>query len=150
MGAPPNVTLQYLKTCSWDKLYNHLQTGTYAITTDNIFSAYPDEDDVTYPMVIIYPPNTSVEKIGVGAYSSTIKQASITFRIEVFHNSAANVKEVADEVEHKIRTGMLILNGLGLSRIEFTDSDYDWWIEKGKVHRCTITIDAMFMAKSLT
>ena len=46
------VALSTIADNIWQSLYDHLQTGTYAIYTSNIFSAYPDstESDVDYEL----------------------------------------------------------------------------------------------------
>ena len=142
------VALATLKTDIWKVFYDHLQTGTYAISTDNIFSAYPDEESVTYPMVIIYPPATSTRRISQGNYANTVKEVNFTVPIEVYHNSAKNVKSLIDEVENKIRTGMDVFTNNSLYNIQFESSDYDWWIESNKkVHRCTIEISGRYVKK---
>jgi len=137
------VSLNTLRSDVWELMYNHLQTGTYAISTDNIFSAYPDKS-VSYPMVIIYPPDVKIARLTVG--TNEMQEAIINFHIEVYHTSAANVKSLADEVTNSILSGWTNFASNGLHNLEFTDTDYDWWLDgRKKIHM--IGIDVAFKYK---
>ena len=139
------VDLSTLRNDVWELVYNHLQTGSYAISTDNIFSAYPDKP-VDYPMVIIYPPDIKISQLTVGLGPNKMWEATITFHIEVYHTSAANVKSLADEVTNSLLSGEEIFVQNKLYNMEFTDTDYDWWLEgRKKIHM--IAIDVAFTYK---
>jgi len=142
------VNLSTLSTDVWQVLYDHLQTSTYAISTDNIYSAYPDTGSITYPMVIIYPPIINLKEITTGGGSQSIKECSIVYNIEIYHTSAKNLKSLIDEIINSIKNGKENFSSNGIKNINFTDSDYDWWIETGKkIHMFSLTYTGRLIKK---
>lgn len=128
----------------WDVMYNHLQTGTYAISTDNIFSAYNSTlaRDKGYPLVIIFPPATSIDKESI---NNQVTRSEIDWTIEVYHTSAASVKALADEVRNKIYTGRKVFEAQRLMRINFDANGYDMWEDGSKkIHMITLTLSAVY------
>jgi len=136
-----------LTTNAWDTLYNHLQTGAYAISTDNIFSAWNSTlaEDKGYPLVIIEPPITSFNKLNV---TGDLTESEIVFNIEVYHNNAANLKVLIDDINNKLLTGKRVLAGLGIKNMKIDAGAYDTWEEAGKkVHRSQYPISFRYIAK---
>jgi hypothetical protein len=107
-------------------VYDHLQTGTYAITSNNIHPSFNSEQVVTegYPQVIIDEPKLAIER-GSVAPREPIRNVPFKIPLEIHHNSAANAKTVADEVTNKIITGNQALRTAGLMMLEFDEEDVD-------------------------
>jgi len=123
------IALATISTDLWDTLYNHLQTGTYAITTNNIFSAFNDKliADVGLPIVVIQPPDISLKSNNM---NSSITIAEVSYIIEIYHKTAADLKTVTEEVINKIRTGYNVFALVNLKRTRddwFKTIGYDSW-----------------------
>lgn len=137
------VTRTTLHTAAWDTVYTYLQT-TDAISTDNIFSAWNSTlaTDKGYPLVIIFPPLASLEKVNV---TGSFVGSEINFLFEIYHTSAANVKALVDEVMDKLYDGRATFGGAGLKRMNISSGGYDVWEEgKKKIHRIAFNVTFMF------
>jgi len=123
---------------AWDVIYNHLQTGSYAISTDNIHSAMNDKQIRTegYPQVIIAPP-----KIGIPKLTFNRRKADISFTCMVYHTSAESVKSLASEVISSLIDGEMTLMSNGLFNLTIGESDYDWYTDNNKkIHVISIPL----------
>lgn len=142
------LALSTLRTDVWQMVYNHLQTGTYAISTDNIHGAMNKNlvEDEGYPQVVIERPKVNNMKAVV---NNRIMTADISFTIMVYHTGGANVRVLADEVVTSIRTGWRTLNGYGLKNIEFPEGDNDYFQEgaKSTVHVEIINVTARYVGQ---
>jgi len=123
------IAIATITTDLWDTLYNHLQTGTYAISTNNIFSAYNDKliADIGLPIVVIPPPDVSIKSFNLNASVSVV---DVSYLIEVYNKTAASAKSLADEVVNKIRTGYSVFALVNLKRTRddwFSTIGYDSW-----------------------
>lgn len=130
-----SITGDTARDKAWIALYNHLQSGTYAITTNNIHSAMSDDLVKTegYPLVIIEPASTTNTKLTMNR--DGIKERPITFNIMVYENTVILVEQLADEVEASIDNGWRNLAGSGLKNLEILEGDSDWFTEgTKKVH----------------
>lgn len=138
--------LSTLTTTVWDIMYNHLQTGTYAISTNNIFSAWNDDliKDKGFPIVVIEAPRYSISKF---TKNGSVLRCFITFNIECYHKTAAACKVLCDEIQTKLITGYSVFATAGLKRTIdedwFSVLDYDSWsyADKHKIHRYTLTVN---------
>ena len=119
------VALSTIRANSYTTMYSHLQTGTYAISTDNIHPNYTDSQlkSEGMPQVIIDVTVSSMDKITVGR-NSPLYQANINYHITVFHSSAANARTLADEVINKIRTGLSVFYAVNLKGFTFDTDEY--------------------------
>ena len=128
------VTKATIRTSTWDTLYNHLKTGTYQIGTNNIFSSWNSTlaSDKGYPLVIIDSPNISFVKEDVtGNYTNS----EVIFNIEVYHNSAQNVKALVDTITNSLLTGRSVFSGQRMMNMEIDGGSSDSWTEgKKKIH----------------
>lgn len=134
------VALSTIADNIWQSLYDHLQVGTYAISTSNIFSAYPDstESDVDYPIVIIHSPVVETHSAVV---NRTYWESAITVDIDVYHHKAINAKQMADEIRYALINGRNALSEAGLKNMAFPEGDYDMWIEGNKKkHIATVPV----------
>ena len=142
------VTLATIRDSSWTAIYNLLQTGTYAISTDNIFSAWSDTlvSDNGYPIVIIESPKTTNTKVNLNR--DNLKESIISINIMIYHNTSADVKSLTDEVANMIDTGWKSLNEEGLKNLQFLEGDADVFLEAGKkVHLMNVPLTFRFMSK---
>ena len=128
------VTKGTIRTSTWDTLYNHLQTGTYALSTNNIFSAWNSTlaSDKGYPLVIIESPIVSFKKENInGEYTNS----EIVFNLEVYHNSAQNVKALVDAITNSLLTGKVIFEAQRMMNINIEGGSNNAWEEgKKKIH----------------
>lgn len=142
-----DIQLSTIRTDCWEALYNHLQTGDYAISTDNIFSSLNESliSEKGYPMVEIEPPTIGSVKLTL---NREIKGCTVTFTIKVYHDSSKELKVLADEVHNQIESGWKILSSAGLNRPDFPEGDYDWYTEgKKKIHISIISIIFKYVGK---
>ena len=128
------IALTTIRTNVYTTLYNHLQTGTYATTSSNIHPSSNDEQlrSEGYPQIIIKDILISESSITMGSTLPLI-DIPISVTIEVQHNSAANVRTIADEVSSKFRgAGKVFLKTVGLNKIKFESDDFEsiWWGSK--------------------
>jgi len=128
------VTKATIRTSTWDTLYNHLQTGTYALTTNNIFSAWNSTlaSDKGYPLVIIDPPIVPFKKESAnGQYTNS----EIVFNIEIYHTSAESVKVLADSVTNSLLSGKSVFEAQRMMNINIEGGSNNAWEEgKKKIH----------------
>lgn len=123
------ITAATIRVKSWKVVYDLLQTGTYAISTDNIHGAMNDKliSNTGYPMVIITPPKVSNTKMVLNRDGE--KNRTVVFNIMVYNTSQANTKSLMDEVQNKMDTGWRVLAGAGLKTMQFIEDDYDYFNE---------------------
>ena len=143
-----SITGDTVRDKAWIALYNHLQTGTYAISTDTIHSAMSDDLVKThgYPIVIIDPASTTNTKLTMNR--DGIKERPVVFNIMVYHNTVLSVEQLADEVEASIDNGWRNLAGSGLKNLDIMEGDSDWFTEGSKkVHIRTIPIKFRYVKK---
>jgi hypothetical protein len=143
------VSKNTLTTNVWDEVYAVLQTGAFAITTNNIFSAWNSTlaNDKGYPLVILDPPSANLNKLSAnGAFI----QSRAVVNCRVYHTSSQNVKAVRDEIVSKLLAARKFLAGKRLLRLNIEDGDYDVWSEGNKrIHRLSFGI-IFFYAESET
>ena len=140
------VTRATIRTSTWDVMYNHLQTGTYAISTNNIFSAWNSNlaNDKGYPLVILMPPSTSFEK---ATLTGEITESEVVYNIEVYHTNAQNLKALADEITNSLITGRTVFSGNRLMNMEISGDDYETWAEGSKkIHRVAFNVTYRYVA----
>jgi len=133
---------------TWDTVYNHLQTGTYALTTNNIYSAYNDKlaTTVGYPLVIIQPPIISRQKITL---DGELQEAMGNILIEVYHTSAQNVKVLFDELHQSLWTGRSVFHAVNMYRVSIDTGDYDVYTEgRKKKHVMSLNFNFVYVGRS--
>ena len=136
-----SITKATCVTDIWNTIYNHLQTGSYAISTNNIFSAWNSKlaKDTGYPLVILFPPHVSFNKTDL---HGNITDSKVVENIEVYNTSAANLKSLVDEVCNKLLTGRKVFSAVRLMNMNITSMDFDDWEEENKrIHRCTMVME---------
>lgn len=137
------VTLATIRASSYTTMFNHLQTGTYALSTNNIHPSYNDNQLKTegFPQIIILPPIVSQVKLTLSE-SQSIKEADVNYTIETYHSSAESAQAIADEVSNNINTGLNVFTAAGLRRVEFTEDDYErsFMGARTSVHKVTLNI----------
>jgi len=141
------VTRATIRTSSWDAVYNLLQTGTYAISTNNIFSAFNSQliEDKGYPVVIINSPSASINKETVTGLKTN---SDVMIAISIYHNSAQNVKALTDEVTNSLLSGRTVLAGNGLKNMNIGEGVSDSWQEGGKKkHRIDLIVSFRFISQ---
>ena len=120
------VALATIRKDAYEAMYDHLQTGAYAISTNNIHPVFTDNALAKegFPQVII--------KVRIKSHQLTIGQnpiihAEIQYEIQSIHNSSENAKDIADEIWNKIYTGKQTLAGHNLysNKENFSEDDYD-------------------------
>jgi hypothetical protein len=141
------VSIATLTTSTWDAVYNFLQTGTYALTTNNIYSAYNDRllVNTALPIVIVYHPSISISEV-----NKNIRYAKISFTIEIYHKTAENLKSVTDELLNKFMTGYAVFEAISLkkARANWIETlDYSSWEsgENHRIHRNTLAINFKYV-----
>ena len=146
------ISFSTLRANIYTTLYNHLHTGTYKITSyDNIHPSYNRLQRIQqgYPQIIINEPIVSINKITMGATGS-VYECNVTINIDIYEDSSADVKSVADEVTNKIISGRSVLSAAGLKRVNFEpDSvDVEPYSQVKTLHTYTITVTGMYYATS--
>lgn len=145
------ISLATIRTNIYTDIYNLLQVGTYAITTNNIHPSYNRLQRIQqgYPQVIILEPTVSIERITHGATGS-IWECNITINIDVYEDSAADAKSVADEVSAKIIAGRSVLSGYGFKRLKFDMDDVvaEPYSQVKTLHTYTLTLVGKYYASS--
>lgn len=144
------VSKDTLKTDVWDALKTYLKT-TNPISTSNIFSAMNSTlvKNSGYPMVIIYPPLVSFDKISANPISGN-RGHQIDTLIEVYTTSAESVKTLSDEVTSTLLEGTKTFAGQGLKRMNIDQGAYDFWAEgeKKTIHRISFTVSFYYTEAS--
>ena len=144
-----DVSFTNLLTNSWDNLYALLQTGTYALTTNNIYGFWNDKlaKNVTLPIVVIRKPLVSVTRRTI---ASGVRQAELSFLIGVYHTTDANCKAVMDEVMSAL-TNQDALNVFAGNQMYVDDKEYitpgDTRIfstNKKKIHVTEVNVNFVF------
>lgn len=148
------TSLSTIRTDTYTVMYNHLQTGTYAITTNNIHPSYNDTHLAKegYPQVVIWEPMISESILTKGAFTNSVKQANITYWIHIRHNSAANLRLVVDEICNKIRTGLSVFRAENLrpQRDEFISENYGQTYARPNqtIHYCDLSVKFKYLGSS--
>jgi len=143
------VDISTLRTDVWDLIYNALQTGTYAISTNNIHGAMNDSliTSEGYPQVIIFSP--AIETTAKD-FKKELHEKKINIMIEIYHKSTEAIKVLVDEVEDKFweaeKDG--IWGDSFLFNLEMPDNDYDFWQDNKKtIHRATLNANFIYMGR---
>ena len=146
------LTLATVRTNAYTELYNLLQTGSFAITTSNIHPSYNNNQTIkeNYPQVIVNEPLTSFERKtmgGSGTSTTKLYNVPIRIKIDIYHNSAANAKTVADEVCNSIITGRETLRQKCLYNIDFDSDDINVveYAQHKSIHQYSLNLSATFM-----
>lgn len=123
------ITSATIRDKSWLAVYNLLQSGTYAISTDNIKGAMNSKlvTTVGYPIVIVSPPKVTNEKILLNR--DGVKERSVSFNIMIYNTSQETAKTLADEVQDSMDRGWRVLAASGLKTMQFAEDDYDYFNE---------------------
>ena len=145
------LALSTIRTNVYTDVYNHLQTGTYAITTNNIHPVWKDEQlqDESHPQVIITNIIVPEDKITFGRVG--MYEVSISFTIEAHHNSAANARTLADEILSKFKgAGKAVLESAKLNNIKLDSESYDMinWAPNELDHVYTMLFTARYIGSS--
>lgn len=116
------LALATIRTNIYTTLYNHLQTGTYALTTNNIHPSYTHLQRIQegYPQVVINEPTIEMNKITFG--TKGLYEVPFSVVIDIYEDNSVEAKSQADEISNKILTGRVVLQTAGIKRIKF-DSD---------------------------
>lgn len=120
------LALASIRTNIYTTVYNHLQTGTYAITSNNIHPSYNDAQlqSEGFPQVIINNITVPEEKLTFG--TKGMYNINISFNIHVHHSSAVNSRAVADEVCSKFKgDGKAILETAKLNNVKLNSETYE-------------------------
>lgn len=149
------ATLATLRTDAYTTMYNHLQTGTYAISTDNIHPSYNDTHLAKegYPQVAILEPRITKAILTKGLISNALKSAYVTFVIHVRHNTSASLKSLVDDVDNKISTGLSVFRAQGLRPVRndnFISEEYGSTYSRPNqtIHYCDISIQFRYVGST--
>ncbi len=133
-GTTLDITVRFfgnatIRHQAWLTLRNHLKTGTYAISTSNIYSSMNDKlvKTVGYPFVIIEPPK--VDNTSLTINEGDARRRTISFMIRVYHTSSKEMKILQDEIEDKITTGEVVLTRNRLRKAVFPEGDYEFYTD---------------------
>ena len=142
------ISLSTIRSSVYTTFYNHLQTGAYAITTNNIHPSYNRLQRIqeSYPQVIINEP-----LVGEGVRLTTgrvnnVWEFDITVNIDIYEDSSADAKSVADEVMNKIIIGREVLRVAGFKRLAVaSDSvDVEPYSQVKTLHTYTVSIIGVY------
>ena len=133
------ISLSTIRNNAYTTFFDHLQTGTYAISTNNIHTNYSDYRVRAegYPQIIILSP--LITQTG-----STMTRSSqffdINYTIEVYHNSAQNARTFSDEIMDKIDSGRSVFTTAKINNLRVTAEDYEvlYHGPKNEQHKITI------------
>lgn len=136
--------LKTIRTDLYTKFYNLLQTGTYALSTNNIHPHFNRLQllQERYPQVIVTAPKVALEKVTFGRGANTKYVANFVVMIEAYHSSSANAKTIADEITQKIIIGESALNADNIKGIQVDSDDLDVTDHSAvdSTHMYTITV----------
>ena len=145
------AVLKTVRTDVYTKFFNHLQTGTYAISTNNIHPHLNRLQTIQedYPQIIVNPPEVAFEKLTFGLGGSTLYSANFALTIDVYHNSSENAKSMADEITHQIIIGQAVFRNDNIKRIETEADDLDVQDINARtsVHKYMITVTGVVIGK---
>lgn len=141
------ISISTIRTDVYTTIYNHIQTGTYAITTNNIHPSYNRLQSIqeSYPQVIITEPIVSFDKLTMG--TKGLYEVPVVVNIDVYEDSSADAKTVADEVSNKILSGRSVLRDAGLKNIKFESDKVDVqpYSQVKTLHTYTISFGATYV-----
>src|SRR3990167_9779500 len=145
------ITIATIRNAIYTALYNYLQNGTYAITSNNIYPNFNHEQIIKdgYPSVIINKPHVPFKRLTVANLGRW--KCDFSVDIEVWHNSSENAKTVADQVTEKILSGILVLRSSGLSMIQFGDDSTNTipYTQEKTLHTYTIKLSGNYIGMSI-
>ena len=142
------ITLANVRTNTYTTFYNHLQTGAYAISTDNIHPSYNRLQRIQedYPQVIINEPIVgSATKLTTGR-SNNVWEFPITVNIDIYEDSALDAKALADEIMNKLITGRSELSNAGFKRLRFESDtvDVEPYSQVKTLHTYTVSVSGIY------
>ena len=123
------------------------------ITSTNVFASFNNRQLIKngYPQVIIRESTVLAQKLTIGSSESAatdIYRVPFSIQIEVYHNSAANVKTVADEVFKACITGKERLRETyNIYDINFGEDSVQVveFTQRQTTHIYTLTVVGLFM-----
>jgi hypothetical protein len=112
----------------WALVFNHLKTGTYEISADNIHSSYNDSllNSEGFPQVIIGLPRVSRKKVTLNSSSTGTYDWEIAMDVEVYHSSNERCKKLMDEVRDSLTSGLSVFEAEDLDMLELPKPKEDW------------------------
>lgn len=134
------VSQDTLRIDVWDEVYNYITDTNEITNSDKVYSSFNDKlvKDEGYPLIIIYPANVSYEPITA---NGSIVNSEASMLIQVYSNSAENVKSVADNVTTKLLAGRETFAGKRLTKLSIEEGDYDRWSNNNRtIHRVSFNI----------
>lgn len=147
------ITLATVRTNAFTEIFDTLQTDN-AITSNNIHSSYNNKQTIKegYPQIIVNEPDVQFVKIGMGGVNSNnitaLYRIPFRIRIDVYEDSAADVKTVADEVTEKIIGFRDTLRTSNIWNIQFDFDDHEVveYHQDKSIHIYHLFFTAIFMA----
>ena len=142
-----SIALATIRTNIYTTLYNHLQTGTYAITSNNIHPSF-NRDQTTkegYPQIIITKPIVETSRLTFGSANSY--SVPFTVRIDLYEDSAAESKALADEVMNKLLSGKATLRTNGIKNLQLDEDDVDStnFTASNTIHQYSVFVKGLFI-----
>ena len=144
------LTLATVRTNAYTEIFDALQTDN-PITTNNIHSSYNNKQTIKegYPQVIVHEPETMFKKRSMGGSSTndqSIYWVPFTILIDVYDNTAAKAKTVADEVTDKLIGYKNTLRSSNIWNIQFEKDSVDVveFHQDKSIHIYHITFSAVF------
>lgn len=140
------LTAATVSSATYTAIYNHLQTGTYAISTNNIHPSENHLQTVTedYPQVIIQHPLANFEHLTMG--SNELYEVPVSVVIKVMDDNAADLKTLKDEIIAKLLQGKTVLRNAGLKGLSVKDDSQsaEPYSAIKTIHNYYITVNATF------
>ena len=145
------LTVATVRTNFYAEIYAHLQTGTYAISSNNIHPSFNNEQVLKegYPQVVI-KVKADLKRLTLAPVLPRWR-ANMHCSILVIDESSANSKTVADQIIDKITSGLSVLRGFGIMNLEFeTDSDEQDinYTQEKTIHPRTINFKAIYIGRN--
>jgi len=137
------ASLATIRTDVYTAFKNLLDTGTYALTTNNI---YPYVSDIQraqkdYPLVEIKVNIDSIPRDTLNGGNLTVEGSVM---ITAYHNSSANIKSLADEITNKLTTwgAKQVLAGGGITIVDIDEDLQEpfGYMPKRTEHASVITV----------
>ncbi len=125
----PAIDYKHIWRDSWDNVYSIINSNLADPKGRNkkwIFSAFPDinnQDFAGWPIVIINPPN--IGRTSITLSSVPLRNYSLDLRIEIFHDSAQGLKDLADSVLELLENNRENLRSFGMQNFFCGSSNYD-------------------------
>lgn len=147
--AYSSLNLENIRTRIYTNLLHHLQSSSFKITnSSNIHPAFNNNQYKSEgaPQIIISDIIIDESTLTLGARARYSCEFSLMFHI--YHNSAANVRTVADEVHSKFRgDGKQELRKYGFKRLDWKTDDYERvpYALKQSVHIYHLNLTGVFI-----